>query len=239
MKDQNLNTQVRKVNRPHVAYLYFSSSNAINVLNQSRQFELCLEKHWVTQDGFFRIVTTLFGVTVVDCWVAYRWHLHHNHRHKNISLIDYVNMATYDLIHNPYSKSTPDPTPPMPIMPISPPPALSSPPNIITLQQPSSIDSKASPISNITCDPFFANPNPSNGQPNEHTLKRASEQVVNVIKKDRVTTQSTRTVRNRCKVCGRKTSWFCVICSGEQNKKVWICHKGTTMRGCVDRHCEV
>ena len=35
-KDQNLNTHVRKVDRPHVAYLYFSQSNCIDLLNQAR-----------------------------------------------------------------------------------------------------------------------------------------------------------------------------------------------------------
>jgi len=65
-KDENLNTRVRKVDRPHVAYLYCSKPNTIDLLNQARQFELRLEKHWITHDGFFRIVTTLFGVCIGD-----------------------------------------------------------------------------------------------------------------------------------------------------------------------------
>ena len=36
--------------------------------NQSRQFDLSLETKWVTQDGYFRLFTTLLGIQVVDCW---------------------------------------------------------------------------------------------------------------------------------------------------------------------------
>ena len=35
-KDKNLNTLTRKIRRPHVCHLYFSSCNVIDVLNQSR-----------------------------------------------------------------------------------------------------------------------------------------------------------------------------------------------------------
>jgi len=59
----------------------------IDVLNQSRQSDLALEKHWVTKDGFFRIVTTLFGVTVVDAWKGYVWHCGPNHRHRKMHSI--------------------------------------------------------------------------------------------------------------------------------------------------------
>jgi len=51
----------------HTFHLYFSSYNIIDVLNQShQQSELALEKHWITFSGFFCIITSLFGVTVVD-----------------------------------------------------------------------------------------------------------------------------------------------------------------------------
>ena len=74
-KDVNLNTLTRKIDRPHVCHLYFSSCNVIDVLNQSHQGDLALEKHWITHNGCFHIVTTLFGMTVVaDAWKGYFWH---------------------------------------------------------------------------------------------------------------------------------------------------------------------
>ena len=32
------------------------------------QFDLGLEKKWVTQNGYFRLYTTLLGMTVTDTW---------------------------------------------------------------------------------------------------------------------------------------------------------------------------
>jgi len=101
-KDDNLNTLTRKISRPHVCDIYFKNSNVIDVLNQSRQFDLALEKHWITQCGFFRVVTTLFGVTVVDAWRGYMWHLGTNHRHKKIPLMDFVNLLCKDLLDNEF-----------------------------------------------------------------------------------------------------------------------------------------
>ena len=36
--------------------------------NQARQFDLGLEKKWVTHNGYFRLYTTLLGMTVTDTW---------------------------------------------------------------------------------------------------------------------------------------------------------------------------
>ena len=36
--------------------------------NQARQFDLALEKKWITQNGHFRLYTTLLGMTVTDTW---------------------------------------------------------------------------------------------------------------------------------------------------------------------------
>ena len=71
-KDENLITHDRKVDIPRVAYLNFSRSHIINLMNQVRQIELRLEKHWITQDRFFRIITTLFGLCTVDAWMGYK-----------------------------------------------------------------------------------------------------------------------------------------------------------------------
>ena len=49
---------------------YFGGSNALDVHNQERQYGLGLEKLWVTQDGYFRIATTILGICVVDAWLA-------------------------------------------------------------------------------------------------------------------------------------------------------------------------
>ena len=70
-KDDNNNTRTRNVPRPDVISKYFGHSNVVDLFNQSRQFDLKLEKHWVTEDGYFRLLTSLFGIVVTDCWKSY------------------------------------------------------------------------------------------------------------------------------------------------------------------------
>jgi len=213
-----------------VAFLYVSQSNCIDLLNQARQFELRLEKHWITHDGFFRIVTTLFGVCVVDAWMGYKWHCHPNHRHKTLPLLQFVNMLTLDLFRNPFFKSSP--TDKFAAHSIRP----NNIPNNIRFKQHSSV------ISTITMDPAISSDDviiaPPEVTPVEHRLKRANDMVVNSYTNNVGTSvQSTRTQRSRCKVCTKKTAWFCTRCSRECNKKVWLCHPGITNRDCVDANC--
>ena len=65
-KDDNGATIIKLVERPDVICRYFEYSNVIDFGNQSRQFDLKLEKFWVTGCGYFRINTTLFGINVTD-----------------------------------------------------------------------------------------------------------------------------------------------------------------------------
>lgn len=99
-KDTNGNSMIRNVIRPACCSHYFKISNVVDVHNQQRQKELRLEKMWVTQDGYFRIITTVFGMCVVDCWNAYKHHLPRNHRHKDCELMSVVNMMAKDLLDN-------------------------------------------------------------------------------------------------------------------------------------------
>jgi hypothetical protein len=53
-KDKNNNAaQTRRVPRPDVIDRHFRKSNLVDLHNQARQSELRLEKHWVTQTGYF------------------------------------------------------------------------------------------------------------------------------------------------------------------------------------------
>jgi hypothetical protein len=99
-QDENGNSMYREVKRPVCCSQYFSVSNTIDVLNQQRQKELRLEKFWVTEDGYMRIICTTFGICVVDCWNAYKYHLPSNHRHKKCELMTLANMLAKDLLEN-------------------------------------------------------------------------------------------------------------------------------------------
>ena len=81
--DNNGNSCFRDVPRPQCCSKYFRSSNKIDVHNQQRQKELRLEKHWVTEDGYFRLITTVFRIGIVDLWRSYDHHLPSKHCHKD------------------------------------------------------------------------------------------------------------------------------------------------------------
>ena len=66
------NVCVRHVARPEVISLYFQVSNKVDLHNQARQYELKLEKKWVTPNPYFRLYTTLIGITVTDAWKCLR-----------------------------------------------------------------------------------------------------------------------------------------------------------------------
>ena len=92
------------MDRPECCSTYFKDSNVIDVLNQQRQKELRLEKYWVTNDGYFRLFTTVLGIGIVDVWNGYCHHLGERHRHKHCNLMELVDMLTKDLLDNEESK---------------------------------------------------------------------------------------------------------------------------------------
>ena len=68
------NICTRYVDRPQVISNFFSSSNVIDTHNQLRQDSLKLEKKWVTQNPWFRLATTLVGITVTDTFLLSTYH---------------------------------------------------------------------------------------------------------------------------------------------------------------------
>jgi hypothetical protein len=69
------NTKERLVIRPAVVSQYFDISDAVDSHNHARQYLLALEKRWVTHNPWFRIDTTIIGMTVVDAWKCLQYHL--------------------------------------------------------------------------------------------------------------------------------------------------------------------
>jgi hypothetical protein len=93
----------RSVPRPAViSSEYFRDSNVIDSHNQGRQGVLQLEKHWITQDCWFRIATTLIAMTVTDTWRAYKHALPHR-KCKELPLKEFADRVAYDCVYNPYS----------------------------------------------------------------------------------------------------------------------------------------
>ena len=89
------NVAQRKVPRPAVVSNYFSNSNAVDAHNQARQFELGLERLWITHDCWFRIDTTFIGIVVTDAWKAFK-----HATKQSCSLGEFAESVAYDLMYN-------------------------------------------------------------------------------------------------------------------------------------------
>ena len=233
--DENGNARQRHVVRPECCSTYFKYSNVIDVLNQQRQKELRLEKFWVTNDGYFRLFTTVLGIGIVDVWNGYRHHLGEKHRHKNCNLMDLVNMITKDLLENEESK----------VIVIND-EALSI--GIVSeINLPNSSSLSEDGISQLTSPSFSDTSNQLRIElaMNEHTMIQSNDKsaCTKVVGRSRTGNRQyrrgTRRKRNRCRECilsdGEtgpvKTSQYCSGCVPPVGcNQFWVCNN------CVSNH---
>jgi hypothetical protein len=98
------NVHVRYVDRPEIISKFFERSNMIDKHNQLRQFELALEKRWLTQNPFFRLHTTILGFNVVDCYKLAEHHGIINYRLPNkeykMTMTQFAGVLANQLINN-------------------------------------------------------------------------------------------------------------------------------------------
>jgi len=205
-KDDYMNTQSHLIPRPSAASIYFEHSNMVDLFNQSCQHDLQLEKHWITQDGYFRLCTTLFGILVTDGWKAYQQHIHYLHRHKGQDLLSFSKLLCHDLLNNPFSTS--------PLIEEAysilnddddDNPALLPKPPVLEVQH----------LENQTVVSSLTNGTLSYTQQAQlHVLKLTSRMTLYSRKLVNGKTQvSERHARGECMVCKkRKTMYYCVLC---------------------------
>jgi hypothetical protein len=67
-------TNFREYDRPEIVHFLYEYLPLIDEHNKQRQSILCLEKRWLTQDPWFRLLTTIVGMSVVDFHRLYRFH---------------------------------------------------------------------------------------------------------------------------------------------------------------------
>ena len=65
------NTAWKEIDRPEIAHFLYEFLPLLDEHNKQRQNLLGLERCWLTKDIWFRLVTTLLGMSVVD---FHRWH---------------------------------------------------------------------------------------------------------------------------------------------------------------------
>jgi hypothetical protein len=76
----------------------FTLLSRIDTHNQARQYHLALEKKWVTQDCWFRVFTTLLGMTVTDAWRALKYSVPQKSPYKTITIRDFSDLLAGDIL---------------------------------------------------------------------------------------------------------------------------------------------
>jgi hypothetical protein len=84
---------------------FFKTFNAIDTHNQLRQDLLQLEKKWLTKNPFFRLSTTLVGISVTDAFLLSNHHKIINngsgsHDDKKISIQRFAGILAHQLLKN-------------------------------------------------------------------------------------------------------------------------------------------
>lgn len=87
------------MSRPDIIARYFKVSNLVDVHNQLRQSELALEDMWLTKDPWFRIATTLYGMTITDAFLLAKYHASSNSEVKKMSIREFALRVSYDMWH--------------------------------------------------------------------------------------------------------------------------------------------
>ena len=101
--DEHGNVRERRVLRPKCLSVYFGVSNIIDVHNHFRQGILRLEMLWKTPNPWFRLVSTIIGVTVVDCHTAVKFHLGRQFA-GSCGIEQFADCLAWDLTHNKFNK---------------------------------------------------------------------------------------------------------------------------------------
>ena len=209
-KDANGNSCFCSVSHPEVCTKHFTICNVIDVHNQSCQYDLRLEMHWINHCKFFRIVTTtLIGMTIDDAWHAYRHHIWTGHAHELISVLKFASILAKDCLANDYSSVRPSDM----MLTIGVPPSW-------TCYISSLADEFATPAKHPRVTPASS----SSISSTESSKKSSSFDTESVFQMHMLEQtekdepyikhgkQGTRRSRGQCRSCGMKTSWFCPRC---------------------------
>jgi hypothetical protein len=74
-EDEWGNTSFKEINRPEIVRFLYEYLPLIDEHNKQRQSLLGLEKRWLTKHPWYRLITTLLGMCVVDMHRYFRYHM--------------------------------------------------------------------------------------------------------------------------------------------------------------------
>ena len=99
------NVRERRVLRPRCLSIYFRAANLIDMHNHLRQGVLRLEMHWKTPNPWFRLISTIIGTTVVDCFLATKFHLGAQQKPVSGGVEHFADCLAWDLTHNQFNNN--------------------------------------------------------------------------------------------------------------------------------------
>ena len=103
--DEHGNVRERRILRPKCLSIYFEAANLIDVHNHLRQGVLRLEMLWKTPNPWFRLITTIIGITVVDCFLATKYHVGGRYFPVASGIEQVADYLAWDLTHNKFSNN--------------------------------------------------------------------------------------------------------------------------------------
>jgi hypothetical protein len=107
---------VLAIDRPHMVELFYKCFSKIDVHDHLRQGSLAIEKEWLTHKWWHRILATIFGMCVVDAYLAYSYEMKMV-CDVPVEFLEFVDKLSYQLINNIFlapsaRRSSPAPEPP-------------------------------------------------------------------------------------------------------------------------------
>ena len=97
------NVYVCPVVHHHLLGRYLNACNAIYNHNRMRQYELAIDKYWVTQSGYFGLSTTVaLGMGIADGKLLLCHGISEGSVDKKISMREYNNRTVYECFNNPF-----------------------------------------------------------------------------------------------------------------------------------------
>ncbi len=207
--DDFQNLLSRPVDQPQIISKYFLRSSGKDKHNQARQFELRLEKHWRTQNAWFRLVTTMIGICVTDCWKGYKYAFRGSKYDEEITIRDFSDRLAYELLHNNFTAS--EPAAAKILSPLIYPDRRS--PGILQKHQDATNSSIGVTKGNLVVEITEATVSPltksSKVHPDMMWLKMM--ELHQHVQQD--STEATRRkIRWHCNYCKFKTGWYCETC---------------------------
>ena len=241
--DEYGNVARRMVPRPQIISTYFDNSDKVDAHNHARQYQLALEKRWVTRCAWFRINTTFIGITLTDAWKCAKYQSN-NPSLKKMTIKEFADRIAWDCTNNRYSHSKDalsegntfievDETIDGVVIPTAPPPRSLL---LSQLVEEAGICIQVSDLASLaqsSISPLSSSQGSSRSSWGKH------EPILNNTR-----TSDGRTARRRCKLCHKQTPWKCnhpvcqALCDGDGRLGSFYCN--TTKRDgspkCIEVH---